>query len=108
MSEGGPNSEVVAEGLATISRSARQQGKIIDDLLNTELNGIRVLAIDDDEDSRDLLSHFLKKSGAQVLIADSAVDGIHHAAGFNPGLVICDLSMPEEDGYSFIRKLRQS
>ena len=70
------------------------------------LNGLRILAIDDEADAREMLSTLLEGCGADVLTAASAKEGFEAIAGWKPDILICDIGMPEEDGYSLIRKVR--
>ncbi len=71
------------------------------------LDNLRVLVVDDDEDSLEVLRVVLELAGAQVTTVTSArgaFDAIDAGAAF--GLVISDIGMPEMDGYTFIRRIR--
>lgn len=74
------------------------------------LKGFNILIVEDDPDSREVLQIFLEQSGAAVKTADSARAAISY---FNdpkakrPDVLISDLAMPEEDGYSMIAKIRE-
>jgi len=70
------------------------------------LKGLRILAIDDEADVRDMLRTLLEDYGANVLTAASAKEGLEAFAGWRPHVLISDIGMPEEDGYSLIRKVR--
>ncbi|HZW08050.1 MAG TPA: hybrid sensor histidine kinase/response regulator, partial [Phycisphaerales bacterium] len=72
------------------------------------LKGVRVLVVDDDLDTRDLLSLVLSNAGAQVVTAASSTEALVHLQR-DPSLnvIISDVGMPDEDGYTFIRKVRQ-
>lgn len=70
------------------------------------LTGVRILVVDDDTDSSNLISFFLEISGAQVITATSAFDALALVKQFKPNILISDIAMPEVDGYSLIRKLR--
>ncbi len=70
------------------------------------LSGLRILTIDDEADTRDLVRLVLESCGADVVTAGSAREGLESLAGWNPHVLICDIGMPEEDGYSVIRKVR--
>lgn len=72
-----------------------------------DLRGIRVLAIDDSADTRELLSIALEKHGASVITASSAREALDLLAGWKPDVLVCDIGMPEEDGYDLIRRIRQ-
>jgi CheY-like chemotaxis protein len=70
------------------------------------LRGLRVLIIDDLEDAREAFSVMLQSSGAQVETAGSAATGLAALTRFKPDVLLCDIAMPGEDGFSFIRKAR--
>jgi PAS domain S-box-containing protein len=70
------------------------------------LDGLRILAVDDEPDSRELVKGMLEQYGADVLTAASVRDGLDALLGWKPDVLVCDIGMPEEDGYSLIRKVR--
>ncbi len=70
------------------------------------LTGARVLVVDDEEDSRDLLAALLEHEGAEVRTAASAADAFVALAARPPHVLVCDIGMPVQDGYSFLRQLR--
>ena len=72
------------------------------------LDGIRVLLIDDDPRVRGALELLLARAGAGVDTATSAEEGRAKIAARQPTVIVCDIAMPGEDGYSFIRTLRKS
>lgn len=71
-----------------------------------ELQGLRVLLIEDDDDTRDVVSRLLEAAGAQVLPAGSAGEGMAIFRVQHPDLLLVDIAMPGEDGLSFMRKVR--
>ena len=71
------------------------------------LNGLRVLAVDDDEDNTSLLRQLLELSGAQVLTANSGPTALALAANSDVDIVLSDISMPGMDGFEFVRQLRK-
>jgi CheY-like chemotaxis protein len=71
------------------------------------LNGLRVLAVDDERDTRDMLKGVLEQYGVDVMTAASAMEALDALTGWKPDLIVCDIGMPEEDGYSLIRKIRK-
>lgn len=73
---------------------------------NLDLHGIKVLVVDDNADTRVLFSIILKNFGADVCTAESVSEGLKMINEFKPDIVLSDISMPGEDGYSFIRKVR--
>ncbi len=72
----------------------------------SQLAGLRVLVVDDEEDARDLLDAILSHHGAAVQTAESASAGRAALAAFDPHVVISDIGMPGEDGYCFVRSIR--
>ena len=73
------------------------------------LNGIEILVVEDDDDSREVLQLFLEQAGARVRSAESArtaMSLLTESAGRLPNVIISDLAMPEEDGYSLVRRIR--
>ena len=70
------------------------------------LRGVRVLVVDDERDARELIAFVLENSAAEVRMAASAEDAIHELDSFTPHVIISDIGMPGEDGYSLIRKIR--
>ena len=74
---------------------------------NPDLTGVRVLAVDDEADARYLLDRILSRCGAQVETAESGAKALETLHRKRPDVVIMDIGMPEEDGYSVIRRIRQ-
>jgi CheY-like chemotaxis protein len=70
------------------------------------LSGLRVLVVEDDTDIRELLIAVLADAGAVVQSAESAASGLDAVLYFHPQLVVSDIGMPDEDGYSFVRRVR--
>jgi signal transduction histidine kinase/DNA-binding response OmpR family regulator len=72
-----------------------------------KLKGIRVLLVDDEKDVRDLVSEILRRAEADVVAAASVREAFELMARSTPDILVSDLAMPEEDGYSLIRRLRE-
>ncbi|MEA5577678.1 ATP-binding protein [Anabaena sp. UHCC 0451] len=70
------------------------------------LQDLRVLVVDDEADARNLLTTILGQYGAQVMAVTSATEAMTALSQFQPDILISDIGMPEEDGYTFIRKVR--
>jgi signal transduction histidine kinase/CheY-like chemotaxis protein len=70
------------------------------------LKGIRVLVVDDDPDARELVKAVLTQHGADVRVAASAHEGFDEVRDWRPDVLVADIGMPEEDGYSFLRRVR--
>ena len=71
-----------------------------------KLNGLRILAVDDDRNTREMLQEALERAGARVQSASSAHDALRKLKDFRPDVLVSDIGMPEEDGYDFMRKVR--
>jgi CheY-like chemotaxis protein/nitrogen-specific signal transduction histidine kinase len=71
------------------------------------LDGIEVLVVEDDRDSRDLLRYVLEERGANVVAVADASDAITRLAESRPDLLLSDIQMPNVDGYELIRRVRQ-
>jgi PAS domain S-box-containing protein len=71
------------------------------------LDGLKILAVDDEADTRELLKAVLTQCGAEVLTVDSAREALEQLESFLPDVLISDIGMPEEDGYELIRRIRQ-
>ena len=72
------------------------------------LAGMRVLAIDDEEDALGLLRVVLEAAGAEVITMASARDAIQRVAELAPDVLVVDLGMPHMDGFEFIARIRGS
>jgi PAS domain S-box-containing protein len=70
------------------------------------LHGIRVLLVDDEADAREVLAAVLGQCGADVTVATSASDVMTLFARERPDVLVCDIEMPDEDGYSLLRRIR--
>ena len=71
------------------------------------LDGVHVLIVEDDADSRNVLAVLLQRLGALVEAVASAKEAYERVAHRRPDVLVSDIGMPEEDGYSLIRRLRQ-
>ena len=70
------------------------------------LDGLRIAAVDDEADSRDMLVHVLSHCNAEVRTATSASEGLALVREWRPDLLISDIAMPEGDGYTLIQMVR--
>jgi signal transduction histidine kinase/DNA-binding response OmpR family regulator len=81
-----------------------------DDLLvksSRILDGLKILVVDDDRDTRDLVTTILTRCGSEVRCSESAADALRAFQEWNPDLLVSDIGMPIEDGYGLIRRLRK-
>ena len=70
------------------------------------LNGLQVLVVDDEEDTRFLLTVALENYGAKVIAVGSATEALEAVQQLMPDVLVSDIGMPNEDGYTLIRKIR--
>ena len=71
-----------------------------------ELRGVRVLVVDDDADNREMLATILEHSGALVATADSAAEALSAFGRAPPQVLVTDIGLPDEDGFSLLLKVR--
>jgi PAS domain S-box-containing protein len=94
---------VPAEETGEIS-PADENGSRADSL--PPLDGLCVLIVDDERDARDLLIAVLSRQGANVVVAETVAEAVKKFQAQAPDLIISDIEMPDEDGFSLIKKLR--
>jgi CheY-like chemotaxis protein len=87
---------------AAVSPPQRTAGEGID------LAGRSILVVDDDESTREVIAAVLEAAHAQVHVAASAAEARQRLQQLAPALIIADLGMPGEDGFSFMRDMRQN
>jgi PAS domain S-box-containing protein len=73
---------------------------------DASLTNVHILVVDDDVDASELVKRMLEIAGATVSTAGSASEAMERILATRPDVLVCDLGMPGEDGYSLIRKLR--
>jgi signal transduction histidine kinase/ActR/RegA family two-component response regulator len=73
-----------------------------------QLDDVRVLLVDDDPDTLQILSVMLEETKATVQVAASVGEALEVLEWFTPDVLVSDLAMPDEDGYSLIEKIRQA
>jgi len=70
------------------------------------LDGLRVLLVDDEPEARQIISTVIKRTGAEVKACTSAREALANLMEWKPDVILSDIAMPDEDGYSFISKVR--
>ena len=73
-----------------------------------DLSALRVLIVDDDADTRELVRIALASTGARLSVASSAAEGLATALSEPPDVLITDIAMPLQDGHEMVRQLRES
>jgi CheY-like chemotaxis protein len=74
---------------------------------SSALSGLRVLVVDDEYDTREVLSAMLSRYGAETRAAQSASEAIRILIEWDPDVLVSDIGMPGEDGYQLIAKVRE-
>lgn len=70
------------------------------------LDGLRVLLVDDEPEARQIISTVITRTGAEVQACESANEALAKLVEWKPDVILSDIAMPGEDGYSFIGKVR--
>jgi signal transduction histidine kinase/ActR/RegA family two-component response regulator len=76
------------------------------DKSNYKLQGVRVLIVDNDQDTLNVLAAMLTECGAIVQTSSSVAEALDNLHWFKADVVVSDLAMPDEDGYALIGKIR--
>ena len=71
------------------------------------VTGVRVLLVEDQWDSRELMAEILRSAGCEVALAGSASEALERLEEADPDVLVSDIGMPGEDGYSLLRRIRQ-
>jgi len=75
-------------------------------MFKNRLSNIRIVVVDDDDDTRNLLRFFLEHCGAQPTVASNGQEALELIRKLRPDLLISDLAMPHMDGYELMKKVR--
>jgi PAS domain S-box-containing protein len=89
-----------------VDESGESRAKAEAPLALERLDGARILVIDDDLDSRQMLGTLFEQCGATVLTCSSAREGLDAVVAWQPDAIVSDIGMPEEDGNTLMRKVR--
>lgn len=74
--------------------------------MNDGLKGIRILVVEDDDDTRDLLKVLLEAQGAAVTTTASVQDALAAYDSARPNVIVADIGMPDYNGYTLIGRVR--
>ncbi|MBC7929984.1 MAG: response regulator, partial [Rubrivivax sp.] len=72
-----------------------------------KLDGVRVLIVDDDLDTRQMLNTVLSQCEAEVVTSASVAEALQEIGRLKPDVLVSDLGMPDQDGYELIKKVRE-
>jgi PAS domain S-box-containing protein len=73
---------------------------------SSPLAGLKILVVDDDADSRDFIAFVLEQDGAEIIALPSAIEAWREFSRAKPDLLVSDIGMPEMDGYTLMRQIR--
>jgi signal transduction histidine kinase/DNA-binding response OmpR family regulator len=85
----------------------REGAQGVDAGISQSLRNVRVLVVDDEADAREIILQILRRHDAQVEAVPAAAEALRRIALMRPDVVVTDLAMPEQDGFSFLRQLRR-
>jgi signal transduction histidine kinase/ActR/RegA family two-component response regulator len=88
-------------------RPAKRAFKKEEWMPDTRLKDIKVVAVDDNADARELLKAILERSGAETVVVSSGQEALEAIRDLRPDVLICDLAMPEMDGYEVLKNVRR-
>jgi CheY-like chemotaxis protein len=98
----------VALGLGPLERRSTEPAEPAEAVgASPDLSGIRILVVEDQQDARDLVAEIVREAGAEIAEARSVAEALKAFQIFRPDVLVSDIAMPDEDGYSLIRRVRQ-
>jgi len=71
-----------------------------------QIQGLHILVVDDEADTREMLRELLEQGGARVCLAASAAEALRQLDAERPDLLLSDIGMPGEDGYALVARVR--
>jgi len=95
-----------ARAVSSDERNDKAAGERLTPENPPSLAGVRALIVEDEVDARELLTAMLMQGGVEVRIAVSATDALAACDEWRPDILISDIGMPGEDGYTLMKKLR--
>jgi CheY-like chemotaxis protein len=99
--------EVSAQLLVLRRQQQNGTGDKTTELYPDLLKGLRILSVDDQQDTRELITLALARYGAEVKASDSASTALELIKEWKPHVVVSDIGLPGMDGYDFVRQLRE-
>ena len=73
---------------------------------DNRFSNLRIVVVEDHDDTRRFLGNFLGRLGANVVLARNAVEGVEAVKTSRPNLVLCDIKMPGRDGFEVLNEIR--
>jgi PAS domain S-box-containing protein len=84
----------------------QHQGSPVREARSALLAGLKVMIVEDEDDTREMLENALQSYGASVLVAASAAEALQQLAGKVPDILVSDIGLPNMDGYELLSKIR--
>ena len=103
----GEVSPEVSAQLLSFRQQQNGAGEKQTELYPDMLKGLRVLSVDDQQDTRELITLALARYGAEVKASDSASTALQLVKDWKPHVIVSDIGLPGMDGYDFMRRLRE-
>ncbi|HKS08167.1 MAG TPA: PAS domain S-box protein, partial [Pyrinomonadaceae bacterium] len=100
------SSEMIAAGRVSSSTISIPPNAMFDESVDGKLKDLRILIVEDNVDTRELIGALLRQHGAEVIAVDSSARALTEVKRVKPHLIISDIGMTGENGYEFIRKVR--
>jgi CheY-like chemotaxis protein len=97
---------IASKSDSSAERLAKRAFKKEERMPDTRLRDIKVVAVDDNADAGELLKAILERSGAETVVASSGQEALEAIKNLHPDVLICDLAMPEMDGYEVLENVR--
>jgi len=82
-------------------------GETVREIGDLNLAGIKILVLEDEADARELIKRVLVQRQAEVFTASGAVEALQSLKSNRPDVMVCDIGMPDVDGFQFIRQVRK-
>lgn len=102
------SSEVISSNVAVelFADNGCPKLEVVESSTDEKLRDLRILIVEDDPDTQDLLRAMLQQHGAKVITVGSVADALKKISREKPDVIISDIAMAGENGYEFIRKVR--
>ncbi|GAB1545211.1 hypothetical protein NUACC21_78870 [Scytonema sp. NUACC21] len=97
-----------SQALSSIDPHSAPYEETFDPTPHLPLKGLRILIVDDEADIRELVAFILEESGSFVTVTKSAAEALAAIGKSVPDLLVCDIGMPNMDGYMLLRQIRAS
>jgi CheY-like chemotaxis protein len=98
---------ITSESDRSAQRPAKHITKKGKSVADGRLRKIKVVAVDDNADTRELLKAILERSSAEIVVVGSGQEALETIKDLHPNVLICVLALPEMDGYEVLENVRR-